>query len=102
MTQVLIPYTYVAREPHLPALIFESFYGLETDVGHLNDRFYFIIHVNDKLGKAPAITFAKGLGLQTVLFLKNGVLFEKYCDTGIVERMGEVTLEDNVYKLTGV
>lgn len=94
MTQVILPYSE-GYSDHNEALdlCFEAFYGIPTfdiDLKFGEKIYSVVITTNGALGKNKVIQVAKGLGYEYVFFVKNDDLFKKYCDTGIVEKLGKI------------
>jgi hypothetical protein len=103
MTQVLIPTSNLTyEETEMMSLMFQAFYNRITHYCQVDNVWVLLVNTSPNLGKNAAVGVAKDLQLEYVYLIKNSVLFKKYCDTGIVERLGEVALEDRIYKLTGV
>jgi hypothetical protein len=108
MTTVLFPFQeiFYRREVAMFKLCVETLCKAKTnqvqlvtsDVG----KEYIVCHVEPARGKNELIELSKKLGFTHTYFIKNNMLYKKYSDTGIVDKLGIVEYIDNVYKLKDV
>lgn len=105
--QVLIAKTLFSSESlHLVSALFHTMYGKspELQLYQVDDNIkeYLVVNVDESRGKQVAVNYVKNLGFSHCFFIKNNVLFKKYSDTGIVDKLGYIEKVDNVFKLKGL
>lgn len=105
MYKVLIKdYPIPEEHMYLLEIVFKTFYGLNTDFRYITfeDGTYltFVVNINPTLGKKFAINLFKNLGCTSCYFIKNDVLYKKWLDTGIVDKLGLVECINGVDRLT--
>lgn len=94
MTKVFVPVDYNDDlKIFIMTVLLESFYQSEVNTGLINiegkNKYCLVVIPSASMGKAPLMRAMQKLGFQYAMFTKNGKLFKKWLDTGIVDLIGE-------------
>ena len=89
MTKVLIPINIIIDEcVYEVSLILNAFSGTAIRSISFKGKWYLSVDVPLNKGKKDFIQVAKNLNASYCFFIKNNILYQKWLDTGIVDKLG--------------